>query len=72
MPARNAATTPTPPPFGIGRVCALRESGWSKTPAPVITRTMAAENRASVAQNSRCLRSDRVVTEGCHSVRTGL
>src|SRR5580658_905226 len=44
---------PTPPPLGVGSRWALRAFGWSSTRTAIISRTVAADNSASVAANAR-------------------
>jgi hypothetical protein len=53
IPSRNAATIPTPPDFGVTRVCALRASGRSGTPTEIMVRTTMPENRASPASKAK-------------------
>jgi hypothetical protein len=44
---------PTPPPFGVGRSCALRASGVSITRTAIIARTIPAEQKANITANAR-------------------
>ncbi len=57
MPSTKASTGPTPPPLGVGRVCALRASGWSRMGRAIIARTASAETRASTGASSSVGRS---------------
>ena len=54
---------PRPPPLGIGRSCALRGPGRSIRRAAIISRTVAADNRASPAAKVRWRRSAAKVME---------
>ncbi len=55
---------PMPPLFGTGWACALRGSGVSITPTPIIRRTTAAESNASAPAKTRWRNSASAVTGG--------